>query len=107
MGDAAARNVAGQRADPGSVLTLCRDLVALRRAELSGGVAAYQEITATGDLWAYRSGGLLVLANFSAAGFTWPGDAGEILLSTGEVSYSGDGALTIAPWQGIITRPPD
>src|SRR5580700_2101934 len=97
LGDSAARSVAGQRADPESVLTLCRDLLALRRAELSGGTT-YEEVTADGDLWAYRTGGLLVLANFSAAAFTWPGDCGEILLSTGEVSFSGDGALTLAPW---------
>jgi alpha-glucosidase len=105
LGDSAARSVAGQRADPESVLTLCRDLLALRRAELSGGTT-YEEVTADGDLWAYRTGGLLVLANFSAAAFTWPGDCGEILLSTGEVSFSGDGALTLAPWQGVISRPP-
>jgi glycosidase len=32
-GDNAARNVAAQRGDPASVLQLCRDLIALRRAE--------------------------------------------------------------------------
>ena len=42
VGDAAARNVADQRRDPDSVLSFCRRLLALRRAELAGQVAEYE-----------------------------------------------------------------
>ena len=75
--------MAAQRADPGSTLWLCRELLALRRAELGGQVAPYQELAVADGLWAYRVGGLTVLANLSGQACTWPGECGEILLSTG------------------------
>jgi alpha-glucosidase len=106
VGDAAARNVADQRADPGSLLVLCRDLLALRRAELGGGVAKYQELAVSGGLWAYQVGGLRVLANLSGEAVTWPGRSGEILLSTGDGAGAGRAgdAVTLGAWQGVITR---
>jgi alpha-glucosidase len=105
LGDAAARNVAGQRDDPRSTLRLCRDLLALRRAELGGRITSYQELTVAGGLWAYRVGDLTVLANLSGQAVSWPGPCGEILLSTaGEPGR--DGGVTLAPWQGVIARQP-
>jgi alpha-glucosidase len=109
VGDAAARNVADQRADPGSMLSLCRDLLALRRAEQAGGIAPYQELAVSGGLWAYQVGGLRVLANLSAEPVTWPGRSGEILVSTGgpdagAARRPGD-PVTLGAWQGVITRP--
>jgi glycosidase len=109
VGDAAARNVAAQRGDPGSVLWLCRRLLELRRAELGGQIAPYELVAAEADgLWAYRCGGLLVLANLSGQPRTWPVETGEILLSTSGDPVPGtpgqpDG-LTLRPWQGVITR---
>src|SRR3984885_15235035 len=85
-GDAAARNVAAQRADRGSTLWLCRELLALRRAELGGQVAPYEELAGADGLWAYRVAGptgLTVLANLSGRARTWPGECGEFLLTTG------------------------
>ena len=51
-----------QRADPGSMLGLCRDLIALRRSEpdLSGG--GYEARPAPDGLWAYRRGSRFVVA---------------------------------------------
>jgi alpha-glucosidase len=103
-GDAAARNVADQRADRGSVLWLCRDLLALRRAELGGQIPPYQELTADGGLWAYRAGGLTVVANLSDQPRTWAGPAGEILLSTGDASSGPADGVTLGPWAGLIAR---
>jgi alpha-glucosidase len=106
LGDAAARNVAGQRDDPRSMLRLCRDLLALRRAELGGQITSYQELTVAGGLWAYRVGDLTVLANLSDQPVSWPGPCGEILLSTaGEPGRGADG-VTLTPWQGVIARQP-
>jgi alpha-glucosidase len=107
VGDAAARNVAAERADPGSLLALCRDLLALRRAELSGGIAPYQELAVAGGLWAYQVGPLRVLANLSGEPVTWPGRSGEILLSTGGGAGAGrpGDPVTLGAWQGVITRP--
>ena len=101
------RNVAGQRADPDSVLWLCKRLLALRRAELGGGIADYQQLPAPEGVWAYRVGPLLVAANFSGR----PADlsaavsaaAGEVLLTTsGATPASPPGVL--GPWEGIIAR---
>jgi alpha-glucosidase len=73
-GDTAACNVADQRQDPASTLSLCRDLLALRRAEVGGQIADYEELAASETLWAYRTGGLVVAANFSGqpASRCWP-----------------------------------
>jgi alpha-glucosidase len=102
LGDAAARNVAGEREDPASVLSFCRSLLALRRAELGGQIAAYERLPATDGVWAYRTGGLTVAANFSDTPLDAPGPPGEILLSTTSGAPSATGV--IGPWQGTIAR---
>jgi glycosidase len=103
-GDTAACNVAGQRQDPASILSLCRDLLALRRAEVGGRIADYEELAASETLWVYRTGGLVVAANFSDEPAGLPGPVGEVLLaSTGTVPPA-SGAISLRPWQGIIGR---
>jgi len=112
-GDNAARNVAAQRGDPASVLRLCRDLIALRRAEFgragSGGaerggrIARYRELPGPPGLWAYRVDGLLVAGNFTGEPITLDALAGPVVASS-----AGDGVLdrgVLAPWAGVVTRP--
>jgi alpha-glucosidase len=121
-GDSTARNVAAQRGDPASVLRLCRDLIALRRAEFgragsggagsggagSGGagrgrIARYHELPGPPGLWAYRVDGLLVAGNFTGEPVTLDAPAGPVVLSS-----AGDVALdrgVLAPWAGVVTRP--
>jgi alpha-glucosidase len=106
LGDAAARNVVGQRDDPHSLLRLTRDLLALRRAELGGAIAPYELLAVDDGLWAYRVGDLTVLANLSDRARSWPGPAGEVLLSTANAADRADGEVTLAPWQGLIARYP-
>jgi glycosidase len=102
-----ARNVADQRADPGSVLWLCKRLLALRRAELGGGVADYSRLPAPEDIWAYRAGSLLVAANFSGRPADLPAavsaTAGEVLLTTSGATPASPPAV-LGPWEGIIAR---
>jgi alpha-glucosidase len=99
VGDAVARNVADQRRDPASVLSFCRSLLALRRAELGGQVAGYEIVPAAEGQWAYRVGRLTVAANFSDTPAARPGPPGEILLSTtGELPPAG----MLRPWEGIV-----
>jgi alpha-glucosidase len=108
-GDAAARNVAAQRTDPGSVLSFCRRLLGLRRAE-AGRLGAYQRLPAPAGVWHYSTGGLAVAANLTGRSLSLPGPAGEVLLSSspGDVLLSGspgrarDDQLTLAPWEGLI-----
>jgi alpha-glucosidase len=103
LADISARNVADQRQDPGSVLNLCRSLLAVRRAELGQGVAGYQQLPAPDTQWTYRVGDLVVAANFSDQPAALAGQAGEVLLTTsGEIPPGGGRAL--GPWQGVITR---
>src|SRR5258708_4080297 len=101
VGDAAARNVADQRQDPASVLSFCRSLPALPRADLGGRVAGYETVPAAEGQWVYRVGGLAVAANFSDTPAARPGPVGAVLLSTaGEPPPAG----TLRPWEGIVTR---
>jgi alpha-glucosidase len=101
-GDNARRNVADQRDDPGSTLRLCRDLLALRKAEFNGQVARYEQLPAPPGVWAYRSGPLLVAANFTGQAVTLPG-LGDVLLATGTAAQSA-ASTTLGPWQGLVTR---
>jgi alpha-glucosidase len=98
-------NVAGQRDDPGSVLHLARDLIALRRAteDLRGG--PYAELRNEGGLWAYRRGdGVTVALNLSDAEGSLDGIHGRIALAT-DRARDGEavgGALTLGPWSGAV-----
>jgi len=99
FGDHATRNVAAQREDPGSTLRLTRDLLALRRAAFGGHVARYERLPAPPGVWSYRSGSLLVTANFT--GGPVPGPTGEVLAATEPGAVPG---AALGPWQGLITR---
>jgi alpha-glucosidase len=106
LGDTSARNVAGQREEPGSTLRLCRDLLTLRRAELGGRIVPYELVAVIGGLWAYRVGDLIVAANLSDQPARWPFPLGEILLRTPGQPADAGTPLTLAPWQGLIARQP-
>jgi alpha-glucosidase len=101
-GDNVHRNVADQRADPNSTLNLCRNLFALRRAEFGGQIASYQRLSAPPSVWVYRSGPLLVAANFTAETVTLDGTFGEILLTTGPAASERDVGVRLYPWQGLV-----
>ena len=65
MADHPVRTVAAQRDEPDSALGLCRRLLALRRAELGGGIAEFENLPAPEGQWVYRVGSLVVAANFT------------------------------------------
>jgi len=97
-----ARTVAGQRADPDSTMSLARRLLALRRAELGAGLAPFENLRVTGGQWAYRTGPLVVAANFTGEPAEMPAEAGEVLLSTVPGTAASPGVLR--PREGVITR---
>jgi alpha-glucosidase len=103
-GDNAQRNVADQRADPDSTLNLCRDLLALRKTEFHGQVTDYERLPAPPGVWAYRSGPLVVAANFSAEAVTLSDTFAEILLATGPAVRERDAGVRLQPWQGLAAR---
>jgi glycosidase len=100
-------NVADQRADADSTLWLCRRLLALRRTELGGGIASFEQLPAAEGQWAYRVGSLIVAANFSGQAAAIPRAAGEVLLATYGAGPDPARALAgavLGPWQGLVAR---
>ncbi len=106
-GDASACNVAAQRHDPDSMLSLTRDLIGLRDAmpELRRGV--YATLPASNDqLWAWRRGERTIVAmNCSDDAVDVPDiGPGNVRISTIRLRDGErvDGALHLAPWEAAI-----
>jgi alpha-glucosidase len=105
IGDAAAANVADQREDAGSLLTLTRDLIALRRdrADLRGGI--YESLPAPAGAWAWRRGDDTIAAvNLSDAEVSIEDVEGVVLIAT-DRARDGEraaGALRLGPWEGAV-----
>jgi alpha-glucosidase len=105
------RNVAVQEADPRSMLSLYRRLIALRRAEAALAIGAYHPVAATEQVLAYerrhrgeRLGIALNLTNAPAeVSAVW---TGEILLSTGlgRDRERLERTLRLAPDEGVVVR---
>jgi alpha-glucosidase len=105
IGDAAAHNVAGQRADRASQLHLTRDLIALRRAQpdLRGG--PYETLPAPPGAWAWRRGERHAVAlNLSAAEVTVEDVRGRVVIATDRArdGETFERALTLGAWQGVV-----
>jgi alpha-glucosidase len=98
------RNVADQRADPDSILTLTRDLIALRRHRglLAG---EYEALDAPADVWAFRRGGGAVVAvNLGDRPASLDGIEGAIVLCT-DRARDGElvsGGLELGPRQAVV-----
>jgi len=106
IGDHAERNVAVERDEPASTLRLCRDLLALRRAEFGGTIASYAQLPAPPGVWMYRVGDLVVAANFAGEPACLDGLDGQVLLSTSRAAAGPEqGPVTgLGPWEGVIVR---
>jgi glycosidase len=92
--DPAQRNVVDQRSDPGSLLSLYRKLIALRRA-LPPELEAVDEVP---GVVSFRRGERLVAVNLSGERRSVPG--GEVLLATTREAVASDGLL--APHAGAV-----
>jgi len=92
-------NVEDERRDPASVLNLVRDLIALHAAHLGAG-ADYEELEVTQARWVYRSGALVVVANFSDAPLEVTCERGELLLASSAM----DGDSPVPPWTAAVYR---
>ncbi len=95
--DPAARNVSDQREDPGSLLSLCRSLTALR-SELGPGI---QWVDSAPGVLAYERGGHLVALNLSAEPAVTP-PAGSVVLASVEGAVPAPGRLE--PHAGAVFR---
>ncbi|HEX2189084.1 MAG TPA: alpha-amylase family glycosyl hydrolase [Longimicrobiaceae bacterium] len=106
-------NVAAQRDDPASLLSLYRRLVALRRAETALHSGAWEHVDAEGDLLAYRrSGGgrrFLVALNLGAETRSLEmgrGTSGRVALSTtpGRDGEGVERTLVLRGAEGVVMR---
>ena len=107
------RNIAAEHADPGSMLSLYRALLALRRSSPALSLGDYAEIAAADGVLAYerRSAGerMLVALNLTHQPRTVRPPADAVwgpLLSTARAApgTSGDGALALGPDEAMILR---
>ena len=96
-----ASNVADQRADSQSTLWLCKQLIALRHAEIGADVPPLELLAGPAGLLAYQVGGLVVAANLSGQPADVPVRAGRLLLATDSTAAL---PAVLAPWQGIVAR---
>jgi alpha-glucosidase len=98
------RNVEAQRKDANSILTLARDLIALRkhRGLLTG---AYEPVDAPPGVWAFRrGGGALVAANLGSAPAVLQGVQGAIVIGTDRARDDEvvGGALELRPREAAV-----
>ncbi len=107
FGDLDAYNVDAQRDDPDSMLSLTRDLIALRRVtpELQGG--AYRSLAPSPGAWAWSRGDrVVVMVGMSDGESTLEGFSGSVLLGTDRrrVGERVDGALRVRGWEALVAE---
>jgi hypothetical protein len=89
------------RADPTSILHLCRDLIALRR-ELHG---PYAPVDAPDGVWAWRRGeSAFVAVNLSDRPRAVHGIGGSVGRDTSgtRTGEAIQGELSLEPWEGVV-----
>jgi alpha-glucosidase len=104
LGDHDGNNVADQRDDPASLLSLCRDLIALRRREPGLNSGAYEAIPSPTGTWMFRRNIHKVALNLSDDDAMVGAPDGTVVIGTrrdreGERIRS---RLLLAPWEGVI-----
>jgi alpha-glucosidase len=105
LGDQTAFNVASQRGDPTSILTLTRDLIAFRRNSPDLTRGSYEALESSPGVWAFRRGeGTVVALNMSDEVAAVDGVRGTIPIAT-DRSRDGealDGSIELPAWQGAL-----
>ncbi len=110
LGDVASCNVADQRDDPGSVLRLCRDLIALRRSRPDLQSGGYAPVDRRGDVWMWRRGAHTVVAmNLSDRRVSAEVGECRVLLGTRR-EMDGERverSVRLDPWEALILATPE
>ena len=109
MADTARRNVADQRRDPASVLTLVHDLVALRRATPDLRLGPYRLVTAPEGVWAWQRGAqTTVVLNLADDAVDTPVTSGRVVISSTRRrdDEEVEEALRLGPWEGVVIGHP-
>lgn len=98
-------NVADQDGDPGSMLSLTRDLIALRRSNPDLRLGAWTRLGAPTEVLAYRRGeSTVVLLNLGGEAVDVPDVAGTVLIGTTRTrdAETVTGTLHLAPNEGVV-----
>jgi glycosidase len=104
FGDVERYNVVRQRSDPGSVLNLTRDLIALRTSTPLGR-GAYRTVSCRDGVWVWQRGDdLLVAANLTPDRGDVPVQDVEVLIGTTRERDGSRvrGTLRLEPWEGLV-----
>ncbi len=105
--DVGTHNVESQRSDPHSMLTLARDLIALRHRTPDLSRGAYRSLDAPAGVWAWQRGERAVVVVHMADGEAILGDLrGTVRICT-DRRRDGEavtGALRVGPWQALIVE---
>ena len=105
FGDNDVVNVEAQRHDPGSILHLVRDLIALRRAEPDLAAGDYRRRATDEGSWAWDRGRrVTVLAALSEHGASLAGVTGTVAVATdpGRRGEPVDGTLRVGGWEAVV-----
>ncbi len=101
LGGRDGRTIAEQRHDPGSVLCLTRELLALKDRSLE-----YRSHPSPPQTWIYGSGRLTVAGNFSSEARTVELPAGTKMLSSRTASLVGAARrVELQPWEAVVSTP--
>jgi alpha-glucosidase len=105
IGDPRAINVEDERGDRSSMLHLCRDLIALRRATPDLRSGAYASLPSPDGVWAWRRGeGIVVAVNLSGEAASLPLGPATIEIGTDRArdGETVEGDLGLGPWEGAV-----
>ena len=107
ISDSTACNVADQRADPNSLLSFVRDVIALRRRRSDLATGSYLTLESPEDVWMWRRGtSTLVVLNFSDSSKSVDLDKAtyEVCIGTDrrEEGERLTGNLKLGPWEGVV-----
>lgn len=107
LGELGPRTVEAQRDDPGSILCLTRDLIALRRRSPDLQTGKYATVEAPPEVWAWRRGEhMLVVINMADDERAVDAAGGIVRLSTDrrQEGTSVEGRLELGPWEAVVVE---
>ena len=111
FGDLSAFNVHDQRDDPTSMLTLTRDLIAVRRRDAPGlQTGPYRSLDAPPGAWVWSRGDRIVVAlNMASEDVVVSGIAGTVRVGTDagrQGQHLGDG-IRLRGWEAVVVERDD
>jgi alpha-glucosidase len=107
LGDHSTTNVQSERADPGSVLNLVRELAMLRRSGQIGQPERLERVLLDDQVWAFRVNNATTIANLSPEEVTRevPLDGVATVIASTQPRLPGKkvtGEVNLGPWEAIV-----